>query len=233
MTDLKEMLGLALDDAPAAAHVGALRGVDDDLARGRRLRRRRTRSRMLGGSAAVAAVAVAVAVAVPALTSGPNAKPAVAASQSATAGVARSATADASRPAATGIRLVAYTGAQPPGYVVKVIPDNWMIQGSTPFALTIAPANAANKDPDYFLGKLVVTQESFDTSGAQGWTAARVPGHTAYYSVQDNTASLVIEQTPSRWLLVQAPTSLHWTEQQEVQFGLGVTILSAAQEGKG
>lgn len=231
MTDLKEMLGLALDDAPAAAHVGALRGADDDLARGRRLLRRRTRGRMLGASAAVAAVAVAVAV--PALTSGPNAKPAVAASQPATAGVAHSATADASHPAATGIRLVAYTGAQPPGYVVKVIPDNWVIQGSTPFALTIAPANAANKDPDSFLGKLVVTQESFDTASAQGWTSARVPGHTAYYSVQDNTASLVIEQTSSRWLLVQAPTSLHWTEQQEVQFGLGVTILATAQEGKG
>jgi len=232
MTDLKEMLGLALDDAPAAAHAGAMRGVDGDLARGQRLLRRRTRDRMLGTSAAVAAVAVAVAV--PALTSGPNPKPAVAASQPATAGVSHSAApADASHPAATGIRLVAYTGTQPPGYVVKVIPDNWVIQGSTPFALTIAPANAANKDPDSFLGKLVVTQESFDTSSAQSWTSARVPGHTAYYSVQGNTASLVIEQTPSRWLLVQAPTALHWTEQQEVQFGLGVTILSTAQEGKG
>jgi len=228
MTDLKEMLGLALDDAPAAAHADAPLGVDGDLARGQRLLRRRTRGRMLGASAAVAAVAVAVAV--PALTSGPNAKPAVAASQPAPAGAAP---ADASHPAATGIRLVAYTGTQPPGYVVKVIPDNWVIQGSTPLALTIAPANAANKDPDYFLGKLVVTQESFDTSSAQSWTSARVPGHTAYYSVQGNTASLVIEQTPSRWLLVQAPTALHWTEQQEVQFGLGVTILSTAQEGKG
>jgi hypothetical protein len=228
MTDLKDLLELALDDPPTAAHDGALRGVDDDLTRGRRLLRRRTRNRMLGASAAVAAVAVAV----PALTSGPSAKPAAAASRPATAG-GSSAPASASHPAATGIRLVSYTGAQPPGYVVKVIPDNWVIQGSTPFALTIAPANAANKDPDYFLGKLVVTQESFDTSSAQGWTAARIPGHTAYYSVQDNTASLVIEQTASRWLLVQAPTALHWTEQQEVEFGLGVTILSTAQEGKG
>src|SRR5690348_9947751 len=230
MTDLKDLLGLALEDPPTAAHDGALRGVDDDLTRGRRLLRRRTRNRMLGASAAVAAVAVAVSV--PALTSGPSAKPTAAAAQPATAGVS-SAPAGASHPAATGIRLVSYTGAQPPGYVVKVIPDNWVIQGSTPFALTIAPANAANKNPDYFLGKLVVTQESFDTSSAQGWTAARIPGHTAYYSVQGNTASLVIEQTPSRWLLVQAPTALHWTEQQEVQFGLGVTILSTAQEGKG
>jgi hypothetical protein len=231
MTDLKDLLGLALDDPPTAAHGGEVRGVDDDLTRGRRLLRRRTRNRMLGASVAVAAVAVAVSV--PALTSGPSAKPAAAASRPATAGVSHSAPAGASRLAATGIRLVSYTGTQPPGYVVKVIPDNWVIQGSTPFALTIAPANAANKDPDYFLGKLVVTQESFDTSSAQGWTAARIPGHTAYYSVQDNTASLVIEQTASRWLLVQAPTALRWTEQQEVEFGLGVTILSTAQEGKG
>jgi hypothetical protein len=231
MTDLKDLLGLALDDAPTASHAGAMPGVDNDLAQGRRLLRRRTRSRMLGASAAVAAVAVAVAV--PALTSGPNAKPAAAASQPATPGVALPAASGASHPAASGIKLVDYTGTQPPGYVVKVIPDNWVIQGSTPFALTIAPANAANKDPDYFLGKLVVTQESFDSSSAQGWTSARIPGHTAYYSVQGDTASLVIEQTASRWLLVQAPTSLHWAEQQEVQFGLGVTILSTAQEGKG
>jgi hypothetical protein len=230
MTDVKDLLGLALDDPPPA-HGGALRGVDDDLTRGRRLLRRRTRNRTLGASVAVAAVAVAVSV--PTLTSGPGAKPATAASRPTPAGASHSTPAGASHPATTGIRLVSYTGAQPPGYVVKVIPDNWVIQGSTPFALTIAPANAANKDPDYFLGKLVVTQESFDTSSAQGWTAARIPGHTAYYSIQDNTASLVIEQTASRWLLVQAPTALHWTEQQEVEFGLGVTILSTAQEGKG
>jgi hypothetical protein len=55
------------------------------------------------------------------------------------------------------------------------------------------------------LGKLVVTQESFDTSSAQGWTSARIPGHTAYYSVQDDTASLVIEQTTTRWLLAARP----------------------------
>jgi hypothetical protein len=231
MTDLKALLGLALDDVPAAKHAGAMPGVEDDLARGRRLLRRRTRSRMLGASAAVAAVAVAAVV--PTLTSGSNAKPTAAASHHATAGISHPATSGASHPAMPGIKLVAYTGTQPPGYVVKVIPDHWVVQGSTPFALTIAPPNAANKDPNYFIGKLVVTQESFDSSGAQGWTSARIPGHTAYYSVQDNTASLVIEQTASRWLLVQAPTSLHWTEQQEVQFGLGVTILSTAQEGKG
>jgi hypothetical protein len=178
-------------------------GADDDLMRGRRLLRRRTRSRMLGASAAVAAVAAAAAVVPTVLTSESNAKPTSAASRPATGGASHPATSGASHPATAGIKLVDYTGAQPPGYVVKAIPDHWAIQGSTPFALTIAPPNAAEKDPDSFLGKLVVTQESFDSSGAQGWTS------------------------------VQAPTSLHWTEQQEGQFGLGVTILSTAHEGKG
>jgi hypothetical protein len=227
MTDLKDVLGLALDDATAGAHAGALPGVEDDLARGRRLLRRRTRTRILGASAAVAAVTVAAVV--PTLTSGSNARPASAASHPAKAGHPAASSASAT----AAIKLVDYTGAQPPGYVVKTIPDHWVIQGSNPFALTIAPPNATDKDPDSFLGKLVVTQESFDTSGAQGWTSAHLPGHTAYYSVQGTTASLVIEQTASRWLLVQAPTSLHWTQQQEGQFGLGVTILSTAQEGKG
>jgi hypothetical protein len=232
MNDLKDLLGLALDDGPAAAHAGAA----DDVERGRRLLRRRNRGRLLGAGAAVAAVAVAGAV-VPALTGGPNARPAASASLPArpatTAGVPKTPAASASQPAVTGIRLVDYTGAQPPGYVVKVIPNHWVIQGSTPFALTIAPPNAANKNPDFFLGKLVVTQESFDTSDAPGWTPAHAPGHEAYYSVKGNTASLVIEQAAGRWLVVQAPTSLHWTEQQLVQFGLGVSILPTAQEGQG
>lgn len=219
MTDLKDLLGLALDDATAAAHADGRPSTEDDLARGQRLLRRRTRNRMVGASAAAAAIAVAALV--PVLTSGSNATP----------------TASGSHPpahsAATGIKLVDYTGAQPPGYVVKVIPDHWVIQGSNPYALTIAPPNATDTNPNDFIGKLIVMQESFDTSGAQGWTSDHVPGHTAYYSVQDGTASVVIEQTASRWLDVQAPTSLHWTEQQETQFGLGVTILPTAQEGHG
>jgi hypothetical protein len=219
MTDLKDLLGLALDDAPPRAHAGTT-PVEDDLARGQRLLRRRTRNRMMAGSAAVAVAAVAVIV--PALASGPGAAGTKVAK--ATAG---------SRPGTAGIKLVDYTGTQPPGYTVAVIPDHWVIQGSNPFALTIAPANASNKDPNVFIGKLVILQESFDTSHAPGWTRTNVHGREAYYGVADAIASLVIEQAPGRWLDVQAPTSLGWTEQQEAQFGAGVMILPTAQEGKG
>lgn len=117
--------------------------------------------------------------------------------------------------------------------MVKTIPDHWVIQGSTPFALTIAPANAPNKNPDVFIGKLVIVQESFDTSDTQGLTKIEVQGRAAYYWVRDSIASLVIEQMPGHWLAVQAPSSLGWTQQQEVQFGAGVTILPTAQKSKG
>ncbi|HTU72614.1 MAG TPA: sigma factor [Trebonia sp.] len=92
---------------------------------------------------------------------------------------------------------------------------------------------ASNKDPNVFIGKLVIFQESFDTSDAQGLSKTVVRGHAAYYRVEDGIASLIIEQSPGRWLDVQAPTSLGWTEQLQAQFGAGVTILPTAQEGQG
>ena len=268
MTDLKNLLGQALDDAPGAARAGAASGVvpgaasgvmpgvapgaEDDLARGRRLLRKRNRNRMIGASAAVAAVAVAVIVPTVATGSSPGAAHTPSAVgrasgevRSSTAG--RSSTASGAKPAAsvsasghstaksgtTTIKLVDYNGAQPPGYTVKVIPDNWVIQGSNPYALTIAPANAANKNPNFFLGKLVIMEETFDTSQAGGLQKVDVAGHTAYYGVSDGIASLIMQESANNWLDIQAPTSLGWTEQQEAQFGTGVTILPTAQQGKG
>lgn len=237
MTDLKDLLGLALHDDSTDGYPGTT-PVQDDLARGQRLLRRRTRNRMMVGGAAVAIVAVAAIV--PAVASGPgtSGKKATAASRPVQAVVPNpvitgSGPAHAGTKPAARIELVDYTGTQPAGYTVKMIPDHWVIQGSTPLALTIAPANASDKDPNVFIGKLVILQESFDTSHTQGLTKTEVQGHVAYYRVQDGIASLVIDQTPGRWLDVQAPTSLGWTEQQEAQFGAGVTILPTAQEGQG
>jgi hypothetical protein len=136
----------------------------------------------------------------------------------------------------TRVKLVAYTGAQPPGYVVKEIPAGWVIQGSNSYNLVIAPAGDPDKSPDSFLGKLLVTQEDFDTAGAAstGWAAVTADGHPGYYNPsQGGTASLVIRQAPGRWLLVQAPVELGWSQQQLTQFTLGVTILAGATPGHG
>jgi hypothetical protein len=229
VTDLRDLFELALaDDAGGGARGDVATDPAADLARGKKLLARRTSRRMLGGAAATAAVAAIAVGAVAVVPSGPGAKPSH-------PGVAAGQRTAARQPTAGRIRLVAYTGAQPPGYTVKVIPAGWVIQGSNPYALVIAPANAPNKDPDVFIGKLFVGQGAFDVSdsSAQGWAPVHVTGRTAYYSVQDSTAGLVIEMTPSDWLTVQAPTSLGWTKQQVIAFALGVTILPTAQEGKG
>jgi hypothetical protein len=221
VNDLKSLFELALDDSlgPRAADPG---DPTADLERGRKLLRQRTRRRVLGAAAATVAVAAVAVAAVPAVAHDP---------------AKNAATASSARPATRGITLVAYTGAQPQGYVVTVIPAGWVIQGSDPYSLVIAPENAANTNPDSFVGKLLVTQENFDTSNAQGWSPAPARGRTAYYSVQNAagvpTASLVVEEKPSQWLLVQVPVSLGWTEKQLTQFALGVTILPTAQEGHG
>lgn len=217
MNDLKNLLELALGDGPA----GGPADPAGDIARGRALLRRRARNRALGAAAATAVIAAAVAV--PAAWPGTAPRPA------------------ASGPAAaSSIRLVAYTGAQPAGYVVKVIPAGWVIQGSNPYALVIAPAGDSDKNPDSFLGKLVVTQEDFDRAdaAATGWVPLSAAGRAAYYSRPASadgvlTTAIVIQEAPGRWLLVQAPASLGWGESALTQFGLGVTILATAQEGQG
>ena len=225
MNDLKDLFELALADGNAPFS-DVLANPSADLLRGKRLLARRTRRRMLNAVAATAAAAAATVAVLPTVAGGPVAKPGHSSA--------------AARPhTGAAVRLVAYTGTQPPGYTVTVIPAGWVIQGSNSSALVIAPENAPDKNPDSFIGKLIVEQEGFDPSGAsaQGWSPVHVAGHAAYYSVQSGsgteTAGLVIQEAPDRWLLVQAPTSLGWTKHQMVQFGLGVTVLPTARVSEG
>lgn len=235
MSDLRDLLERALADGHGP-QAGVLADPSGDLARGKTLLVRRTRNRTMG-IVATAAVIVAAAVVTPMAFHGGQVH------QSATGGLTPTA---ASKPvpsapsAVTQVRLVAYTGAQPPGYIVKKIPAGWVIQGSTPYDLVIAPANDPDKSPDSFLGKLLVTQDNFDTADAasNGWASTTVGGHAAFYSNGNgdhsaHTAGLVIQQAAGRWLLVQAPTSLGWSQAELTQFALSVTILAAATPGHG
>jgi hypothetical protein len=220
VNDLKDLLERALADGHGPAR-HATADPAGDLARGRQLLRRRTRHRVLAVSAA-AAITAAVAVPV-ALHGSPG-----------------QGTASGTIPATARVKLVAYTGAQPAGYEVKEIPAGWVIQGSNSYNLVIAPAGDPDKNPDSFLGKLLVTQEEFSTGDAAstGWVSATVAGHAAYYNdgTSDqaaHTAGLVIRQAAGQWLLVQAPLSLGWTQAQLTEFARGVTILATARPGKG
>src|SRR5215475_5971780 len=131
------MLELALEEGSAAKHI-----VDParDVVRGRRLLRRRRLS-AAGGVLAAAAVGAMVPVilgtggAAP-VAGGPASHPAVS-----TTPVQKS---------HRSIALVAFTGDQVPGYTVAEVPEGWVIQGGTPFALVIAPKGGSDTNVDSF-----------------------------------------------------------------------------------
>jgi hypothetical protein len=215
MNDVKDLLAQALDQLPQA---GATADPASDLARGRNLLRRRRGLRAAGITAACAAVAIAV---VPAVTHGPAPHPSAASPAIATV---------------KGVRLVAYTGTQPPGYTVKEIPDGWVIQGSTSYLLTIAPANDPDKSPDSFLGKLVVSWESVGATSANGQPVT-VAGRPGYYSEQNAdgvlTQTLIWKDTKGRWISVESAASLGWNETALAKFAAGVTVTSTAKPSLG
>jgi hypothetical protein len=62
------------------------------------------------------------------------------------------------------VALVAWEGTQPPGYRVIEMPKGWVVQGSNPYRLTIAPAHDPSTNPDDFIGKLVVMLRSRDAT---------------------------------------------------------------------
>lgn len=226
MNDMKDVLEQALDHLPPT---GAAADPGPDLARGRSLLRRRRRMRATGVAAACAAVAVIALV--PVLSRG-NPAPRPSAALKAPAHASFGSVTHAS-PTHSAVGLVAYPGPQPQGYTVKKIPDGWVIQGSTSYVLTIAPANDPDKNADSFLGKLVVTWEADYTANGADGTPVTVAGQPGYYSVQDSTQMLAWKDTHGRWLVIQAPASLGWKEAELAGFGASVTVLPGAQPSVG
>jgi hypothetical protein len=131
------------------------------------------------------------------------------------------------------IALVAWEGTQPPGYRVSEMPKGWVVQGSDPYRLTIAPANARDKNPDSFLGKLVVMLQSADVHSPPAGAPAPVNGRPGVFQVQDDTQILTFQAAGGRWVVIQAPTSLGWDSPELVKFASGVQVLVAAEPGRG
>ncbi|MGN6792549.1 MAG: hypothetical protein ACTHJW_09190 [Streptosporangiaceae bacterium] len=220
MNTVKDVLELALDDGVVAEQV-----VDpaDDLARGRsRLRRRR-----LIGAGGVAAAAVVGAL-VPVLLGG-GATPSIVAPRPSQPAVSAT-------PVPNGhhsIRLVAFTGDQIPGYQVAEVPQGWVVQGGTPFALVIGPEGDPDTNVDSFTGKLVVMLQSRDASPPTSGQSDPVNGHPGFLDVQGDTQILTFQRADGRWVVIQAPTALGWDAAQLAQFASGVQVLDNAQPSRG
>jgi hypothetical protein len=132
------------------------------------------------------------------------------------------------------IKLVAWVGTQPPGYQVAWMPKGWVVQGSTPFALVMAPPNDKDKSPDSYSGKLVVMLQSRDaTAPPADWANQPVNGREGKFDVQGDTQILTFKNASGQWVVIQAPVSLGWDSAELAKFAGGVQVLAAAQQGRG
>ena len=229
MNDLKDLLELALSDVP-----GRDARVDPaaDLARGHRLLRRR-RQRLAG---LTAAVLCGVLVPLALQGSAPSHHPAPAAVASSRPQPTHSQAGQSVAPdkQSRQIKLVAWVGTQPPGYQVAWMPKGWVVQGSTPYGLVMAPPNDKDKSPDSFVGKLVVMLQSRDaTAPPANWANQPVNGREGKFDVQADTQILTFKNTSGQWVVIQAPVSLGWDSAELAKFAGGVQVLAAAQQGRG
>ena len=237
MTDMKGLLELALSDVPRTGGPAGPGPVAEDLARGHRMLRRRRR-RLASLAAVVAAVLCGIFVPLSLNGSAPAAShPVAAASSSAPSHPkATGAPTRATRPAsqAHAIKLVAWRGTQPPGYQVAWMPKDWVVQGSNPYVLVMAPPDAKDKNPDVFIGKLVVMLQSRDASAPPAsWADQPVNGRPGKFDVQGDTQILTFQIAGGQWVVVQAPTSLGWNSTELAKFCGGVQVLATAQQGRG
>lgn len=229
MTDIKDLLELALKDVPVG---GRHAGPAEDLTRGRRLLRRR-RQRLAGLAGVTAAVLCGILVPLSLNGSAPAAgHPVAAASSSPVSSPSKAVSTPAD--AAHAIKLVAWVGTQPPGYKVDWMPKGWVVQGSDPYALVMASPATKDKDPTVFIGKLVVMLQSADASAPPAnWADQPVNGRPGKFDVQGDTQILIFKAAGGQWVDIQAPVSLGWDRAELAKFGGGVTVLGAAQAGRG
>lgn len=207
--------------------------VAADMARGQKaLRRRRLLQAGTGSAFAVAALAAAVAFA----TTGSGAPAGAPLAQSTgTVGTAAPAGTASAAPA-PGLKLVAYTGAQPEGYTVDTVPDGWEIQGVDEYVLTLAPKNAEDKDVNSFAGKVVVMLQSADDKSAPKGEKVDIAGRPGVLGKSEDQTTgwqLYVDQSSGPRMQVQVWDGLGWSKSDVVEFAKGVHVNKNAKPGVG
>jgi hypothetical protein len=134
------------------------------------------------------------------------------------------------------IKLVDYTGQNPPGFTIASVPQGFGLQtqASTGFAFILAPPSA-DKNPGSFEGKLVVTAEAGSELG--NWHsfghAVTVNGSQARLSDGGTATSLWFSAGNGVVVNVQAWANIGLTDQQLISFADGVATTSALQLSHG
>jgi hypothetical protein len=219
MNDLTDRL--ARLDATASAPSEDM--VAGDLARAHHAlgRRRRTRAALAGTGLTLglgAALGVVVAV-----NGGGDAAPPVSGPSSS----------DPGRQQSGGVDLVAYTGAQPEGFLLGKVPEGYQVQGSDAFVLTLATPG----DHSHYLnfeGKLVIMLESQDASQQLGeGEHVSVNGEPGVLQGGSGEPRTLRYTQGEHLVLVQAWENIGLTDDQLVELAESITVTSAVEAGVG
>jgi hypothetical protein len=213
MMDVESRLGrlrMTAQDMPSDSVVA------DDLRNATRARatRNRRRAQIAAGTCGVAAVlAVAVNTAVGSHSSTP----------------ATTAHAKESR---QGLSLVSYTGDQEPGFVVKKVPDGFVLQGSSGTVLDVARADDTSP-LEAFDHKLVVTVTTPAEAGHPDGTPVTINGSPGTIRTADDGTRTLSYADGSRVVVVQAWGDIDLDRDELVAFAEGITVTDAAQLVRG
>jgi hypothetical protein len=198
----------------------SLWAIEGDLARGRlALRRRHRRAATAALSLAVVA-AGGVASFTSARSSGGHNTPTV-----------------ASPPVAAKVKLVDYVGQEPQGFHIGIIPQGYdlELQAANPNAIVVAPTGDTDKDPDSFVGKMMIQAEDASSYGglsSLGNQSVSISGNPGRVG-DDGTATQVWWQVGSIIIDVQCWDSIGLSHDQLVNFANSVSTTPQLQLSHG
>jgi hypothetical protein len=201
-----------LDQLAGPPVAPALTTVTADLDRGRRALRKRRFGQVAGVSGVAAMAALGAVLAVGAAgTTGP--------------------TPQAGRPPAGAVNadhavnLVAYTGTQPRGFTLDVVPQGWEVQGVDQSGLTLAPIGIADRDPRSYVGKIgIFLQKSLPDVPKSPVSVNGRPAVLATMKGDSRPGTLFIKQDSGLYLTIQVADILGWGSDRIVQFAGGVHV---------
>ncbi|WP_183100295.1 hypothetical protein [Nocardioides pelophilus] len=132
-----------------------------------------------------------------------------------------------------GVALVAYTGAQPEGFLLSKVPEGYDVQGSDAFVLTLAKPGD-DTHPLNFEGKVVIMLESQDAAQQLGdgrdVTVGGEPGRLQ--GAPGETRALRYFQG-EHLVLIQVWEGIDLTDDQIVELAEATTATGDVQAGVG